>query len=156
MHRPLTSIPLFTFVARAQGSYLLDLYTVVGNQIHGENIKKEYGVAEGWWSGYREQQERKLALALNAVPPKEEVVMPELPRLAMGKAGARPPTEAVGYTSTSRESDLLCTSSEMRDYFRDSGYWRRRPYHKKGMPSYYGRSLHSSSSDGTDHSTRRG
>ena len=105
------------------GSYLLDLYTVVGNQIHGENIKKEYGVAEGWWSGYRERQERKLALALNAVPPKEEIDFPELPRLALGKAGARPATEAVGYTSTSRESDLLCTSSEMRDYFRDSGYW---------------------------------
>ena len=39
----------------------------------------------------------------------------------MGKAGARQPPP-LSVTSTSRESDLLCTSSEMRDYFRDSGY----------------------------------
>ena len=138
------------------GSHLLDLYTNAGNEIHGETIKKENGVAEGWWSGYRGQQERKLAIAIGAIPDKEPLVMPELPKLAMGKAAAQPVSSTFGLTSTSRESDLQCASSEMRDYFRDSGYWQRRPYHKKGMPSYYGRSLHSSSSDGTDYSTRRG
>ena len=140
----------------AMGSHLLDLYTVEGNQIHGETIKKEYGVAEGWWSAYRERKEKKLATALGAVPEKPELVMPELPKLAMGQAGARPVSSTFGMTSSSRESDLLSTSSELRDYLRDTGYWQRRPFHKKGMPSYYGRSLHSSSSDGTDYSTRRG
>ena len=46
--------------------------------------------------------------------------------------------------------------AEAWDYMRDKGLYARRPYHKKGMPSYYGRSLHSSSSDGTDFSSRRG
>ena len=38
-------------------------------------------------------------------------------------------------------------SSELRDYMRDKGLFAHRPYHKKGMPGYYGRSLHSSSSE---------
>ena len=58
-----------------------------------------------------------------------------------------------------RNSSAYCLqglSSELRDYLRDTGHFQKRPYHKKGMPSFYGRSLHSSSSDGTDYSTRRG
>jgi hypothetical protein len=138
-------------------SSLLDIYSVVGNQIHEEIVKTEYTLKEEWWSAHRLRQERKLTLAIGAVPEKEPLVMPELPRLALGKAAARPVSETFGYTSSARESDLLVTSSEMHDYFRATGYWQRQArFRKKGLPSFYGRSLHSSSSDGTDYSTRRG
>lgn len=135
---------------------ILDLYSVKDNQIHGELIHKEYGTKEAWWERHRQGRERKLALAIGAVPPKTEVPQPELPQLALGKAAARPVAATFGLTSTARESDIASISSELRDYMRDKGLYARRPYHKKGMPSYYGRSLHSSSADGTDYSTRRG
>lgn len=135
---------------------ILDLYSVKDNQIHSELIAGEYGIKEAWWERYRQGRERKLAIAIGAQPAKEPVVMPELPQLALGKAASRPVSATFGMTSSARESDMACLSSELRDYMRDKGLFARRPYHKKGMPSYYGRSLHSSSSDGTDYSTRRG
>ena len=137
-------------------SPLLDLYSVKDNQIHSETIKGEEGIAEAWWARYRAERERKLALALGAVPPKAPIPVPDVPRMALGRAAAVPVAETFGLTSTSREADLQAISSELRDYLRDTGHFANRPYHKKGMPSYYGRSLHSSSSDGTDHSSRRG
>ena len=135
---------------------ILDLYSVKDNQIHGELIRTENTVKETWWERYSQSRERKLGLAIGAVPTKEPVVMPELPQLALGKAAQRPVSATFGLTSSSREADITCLSSELRDYMRDKGLYAQRPYHKKGMPSYYGRSLPSSSSDGTDYSTRRG
>ena len=134
---------------------MLDLYSVKDNQIHSELIRTEDGTSESWWDRYRQQREKKLGHALGAVPKKEEIPVPDLPKLALGKAAARPVAATFGLTSTSREADIQCASSELRDYMRDKGLFSRQPYHKKGMPSYYGRSLHSSSSDGTDYSTRR-
>ena len=134
----------------------LDLYSVKDNQIHAELIHMEYGIKEAWWERYRQGRERKLGLALNAIPPKDPIPIPELPRLALGKAAAVPVSATFGLTSSSRESDLQCLSSELRDYMRDKGLFAFRPHHKKGIPSYYGRTLHSSSRDGTDPSSRRG
>ena len=90
------------------------------------------------------------------MPPRKPIPIPELPTLALGKAAQVPVEHTFGLTSSSRESDLQCASSELRDYMRDKGLFAHRPFHKKGMPSFYGRSLHSSSSDGTDYSSRRG
>ena len=69
-------------------SSLLDLYSVKDNIIHGECIKSEYGIKEEWWSRYRAQQERRLALAIGAVPEKEPVPVPDVPRMALGKSAA--------------------------------------------------------------------
>jgi len=135
---------------------LLDLYSVKGNTIHGEIIATEARLQEAWWSSHRARKDRKLALALGAVPDKEPIKEPDVPTLALGKAAARPLEKTFGLTSSAREADIESASSELRDWLRDSGYFTRRPYHKKGMPSYYGRSLHSSSADGTDFSSRRG
>ena len=135
---------------------LLDLYSVKDNQIHQELINMEYGIKEAWWERYRQGRERKLALAIGAAPPKDAIPVPELPQMALGKAAARPVAATFGLTSSAREADIQCISSELRDYMRDKGLYAHRPYHKKGMPTFYGRSLHSSSSDGTDYSTRRG
>lgn len=135
---------------------ILDLYSVKDNQIHAELIHTENSVKESWWDRYLQAREAKLAHALGAAPPKKPVEVPALPQLALGKAAARPVSATFGMTSSARESDILCISSELRDYMRDKGLYARRPYHKKGMPSFYGRSLHSSSSDGTDFSSRRG
>uniref|UniRef100_A0A7S2G670 Uncharacterized protein n=1 Tax=Haptolina brevifila TaxID=156173 RepID=A0A7S2G670_9EUKA len=134
----------------------LDVFSVKENRIHEENIKKEQGLAEAWWTRHRGNQERKLSIAIGARPDKEPVIMPEMPRLALGKAAARPLSSTFGKTSTARESDLESISSELRDWMRESGHFARRPYHRQAMPNYYGRSLHSSSSDGTDWSTRKG
>ena len=83
--------------------------------------------------------------------------MPELPQLALGKAAAKPVAATFGLTSSAREADNLCISSELRDYMRDKGLFNASSRcGKKGLPSFYGRSLHSSSSDGTDYSSRRG
>ena len=135
---------------------LLDLYSVKDNQIHGEIIKGEEGICEAWWERYRQQKERKLAMALGAVPPPVPVPIPDIPRMMLGKAAAVPVKETFGLTSSAREANIQGLSSELRDYLRDTGHFQKRPYHKRGMPSFYGRSLHSSSSDGTDYSTRRG
>ena len=135
---------------------ILDLYSVKDNSIHGEILATENGISEAWWERYRQEKERKLCHAIGAVPPKEPIKIPDLPKLALGRAAAIPVEKTFGMTSTSRESDLQCASSELRDYMRDKGLFANRPYHKRGMPSFYGRSLHSSSSDGTDYSTRRG
>ena len=143
-------------LAPRNGMPNLDLYSVTDNQIHAEIIHMEDGIKEAWWERYRQQKERKLAQALGAVVPPKPIPIPELPKLALGKAAAVPVSKTFGLTSTSRENDLQCASSELRDYMRDKGLFAHRPFHKKGMPGYYGRSLHSSSSDGTDHSSRRG
>ena len=135
---------------------ILDLYSVKDNQVHAEFIHNELTIKEAWWDRFRAGKERKLGLALGAEPKKDPIPIPDLPQMALGKAAERPVAATFGLTSSSREADIQSCSSELRDYLRDSGAFARRPFHKKGMPSYYGRSLHSSSSDGTDHSTRRG
>ncbi len=132
----------------------LDVFSVHDGQIHTESINKEYGIAEHWWNTHRLRKERLLSLAIGAVPDKEEVQWPEAPRLAMGLAAQRPLSDKVGVTTTKQDAELACVSSELRDWMRESGYYQRRPFHRKGMPTYYGRSLHSSSADGTDFSSR--
>ena len=134
----------------------LDLYSVKDNQIHAQTIKTEDTVREAWWTKFRAQKQSKMSLALGAVPEKVPIPIPDVPRMALGRAAAVPLAETFGYTSSSREANMESASSELRDYLRDSGYFTKRPFHKKGMPSYYGRSLHSSSADGSDHSSRRG
>ena len=118
----------------ARRSHTLDVFSVHQGQIHTENIKKQEGQREGWWSKYRERQERKLSIALGAMPDKEPIKEPALPRMALGRAAARPVEETFGQTSSSREFDLECASSELRDWMRETGYFQRRPFHKKGMP----------------------
>ena len=65
----------------------------------------------------------------------EPVIFPEQPRLALGKAAMRPVTDTFGKTSTQREFDQSCASSELRDWMRETGYFAKRPYHKKGLPA---------------------
>lgn len=100
---------------------LLDLYTVKGNTIHGEIIATEARLQEAWWSSHRARKDRKLALALGAVPDKEPIKEPDVPKLALGKAATRPLEKTFGLTSSSREADIESTSSELRDWLRDSG-----------------------------------
>ena len=136
---------------------MIDIYTVEGNQMFGEMVNKEYGLAEAWWTGFRDRTEKKLALAIGAVPEKEPFVGPVMEQIPLGKAAAKPVTIEDKYTSTTNASNYLVQSSPMHDYFKESGYWKEMAkYRKKGLPSHYGRSLHSSSADGTDYSSRRG
>lgn len=66
--------------------------------------------------------------------------MPEMPRLALGGIAIRPVTDTFGKTSTQREFDELSASSKLRDWMRETGYFAKRPYHKKGTAAW---SLHS-------------
>ena len=132
----------------------LDVFNVAQAQIFEETIKQESGIAEGWWSAYRERKEKKLGLAIGAIPEKEPVPEVVIPRLAMGRAAQRPLSTTFGKTSSMREFDQAMVTSELHDYFRATKYYTRRPFHKKGIPTYYGRTLHGVSSDGTDISSR--
>ncbi len=111
---------------------LLDVFSVKENQIHSEMVHGEAAIKEGWWSKYRERRDTKIAIAIGANPPKDPVIMPEMPRLALGKAAARPVTDTFGKTSTQREFDEQSASSELRDWMRETGYFAKRPYHKRG------------------------
>ena len=167
----------------------LDVFSVGDGQIFTEGINSEANIKEHWWTNYLDRRNLKLGIAIGANPPKDPVIVPEMPRLALGKAAARPVTGEYKVTSTQREFDERSATSELRDWMRETGYFAKRPYHIKGselapthqrsrramvalrpcspsiamlsprcpgMPTYYGRSLHSSSSDGTDFSSRRG
>jgi hypothetical protein len=172
----------------SQKSMPLDVFSVADGQIFTEGINSVANIKEQWWTNYLDRRNLKLGIAIGANPPKDPVIVPEMPRLALGKAAARPVTGDYKVTSTQREFDERSATSELRDWMRETGYFAKRPYHIKGtpqhthhrsrramvalrpcspsiamlsprcpgMPTYYGRSLHSSSSDGTDFSSRRG
>ena len=72
--------------------------------------------ARRWWERYRQQKERKLAMALGAVPPPVPVPIPDIPRMMLGKAAAVPVKETFGLTSSLREANIQGLSSELRDY----------------------------------------
>ena len=110
----------------------LDVFDVAQSQVFEESIKMEEGLAESWWSAHRVRKDRKYCLAVGAEFDKEPFVEPELPRLALGKAAARPVSSTQGKTSSMREFDQRMMSSELHDYFRQTGYYTRRPFHKKG------------------------
>lgn len=135
----------------------IDIYTVEGNQMFGEMVGKEYGLAEAWWTAYRGRKEASLCQAIGAVPEKVPFQGPKLEGVPLGKAAQKPVTIEDKYTSTTAATNYLVQSSPLHDFFQSSGYYQQMAKHrKKGLPSHYGRSLHSSSADGTDYSSRRG
>ena len=73
-------------------------------------------MGEAWWTQFRAGQERKLGIAIGAVPDKEPIIFPEVPRLALGIV-AKPPL-TLGPTSTAHSNDQACVSSELRDWMR--------------------------------------
>ena len=56
--------------------------------------------------------------------------------------------------STMQADYYFAQSSEVWDWYRDTGHLTKKPYNKKGLPGYYGATLHATSADGTDFSSR--
>ena len=189
----------------------LELYSVAGSRIHEEIIHTEQELQSAWWTRYRDRTDKKFAATIGAVPPKEPFAMPEMPKQTLGEAAARQLKDSDLWMQSSTQADFFFSqSSPLWDYLIKNDALNHKPYHKRGMPSYYGRrwglpharplpsthglghhprdsapfsanswpaplphnpdppppplnthprspparSLHSSSSDGTDHSTR--
>ena len=132
-----------------------NLYSVAGNQIHGERLLKQARQDSEWWAKYRKVQDLKFAYAVGAVPDKEKIVYPEIPGPVLGKAAATEmPEEKFKWLSSMQEDYFFAQSSELWDYYKEKGTLQHKPYNKKGLPGYYGATLHASSSDGTDFSSR--
>ena len=47
-----------------------NLYSVAGNQIHGERVAKEYRQDAEWWAKHRHLSDAKFAHAVGAIPDK--------------------------------------------------------------------------------------
>lgn len=140
-----------------------NLYSVAGNQIHGETIAKQIRQDAAWWDKYRNLADLKFQHAVGAVPPKEKIKYPEIPGPKLGKECQEGVTEEdllrmdAGYISTMQADYFFAQSSEVWDWYRYSDGGKRlqkKQYNKKGLPGYYGSTLHASSADGTDFSSR--
>ena len=56
------------------------LYSVAGNQIHGERVQVEKTMDANWWARHRKVTDLKFQYAVGAVEDKKQIVLPERPR----------------------------------------------------------------------------
>ena len=137
---------------------LLDLYSVAGSRIQEGIIHSEEVTAAAWWDRYRMIKDRQFMASIGASLEKAPAPKPpEMPAPKLGVAAKTDLKPSDLWMQSSTQADYFFSqSSPMWDYIRETNQMNNKPFHKRGMPHYYGRSLHSSSSDGTDHSSRRG
>ena len=57
-----------------------NLYSVAGNQIHGERVVTERRVDADWWARHRSVTDLKYKYAVGAVEDKKQIVLPEKAR----------------------------------------------------------------------------
>ena len=133
----------------------LALHTVAGSRIHEEIIHDEHRIRAQWNDGYRAMQDKMFATKVGAVPQKETFKPTPTPP-AFGPGGTfniEATTAQLDMMSTNQYDAYLKQSSNLWDLV-NKGPLNNKPYHRRPLPSYYGRTLHSSSLDGTDPSTR--
>ena len=137
-----------------------NLYSVAGNQIHGERVAKEIRQDAEWWAKHRHLSDAKFAHAVGAIPDKVKIKYPEIPGPKLGKEAADAVTEEdllrmdTGYISTMQSDFFWAQSSGVWDWYKESGAMTRKTHNKKGLPKFYGATLHATSVDGTDFSSR--
>ena len=112
-----------------------NLYSVAGNQIHGERLAKQNRQDSEWWAKYRTVTDLKFQYAVGAVPDKKEVVMPEQPRMKLGKEASADLDDAALSKMSSMQADFYFgQTSELWDYYREKGTLQKKTYNKKGLP----------------------
>jgi hypothetical protein len=160
-----------------------NLYSVAGNQIHAETIAKQIRQDSSWWAKHRHVADMKFQYAVGAIPDKKKIVYPKLPQPVLGKAAATDVDEAaLSKMSTMQADFFFAQSSEVWDWYRETGYLQKKQHNKKGLPDCartlsnspfvmrrpsslhaagcallrpdYGATLHATSADGTDFSSR--
>lgn len=134
----------------------LELHTVVGASIHEEICKSEHQMQSAWWTRYRTLQDKKFAASIGALPPK-------VPKVYTAEQTGRKefgPNSVSGVTDRDRS---MMSTKQLDAYLQQAstlyevvlnGSATTKPYNRRPMPSYYGATLHSSSADGTDPSSR--
>ena len=164
-----------------------NLYSVAGNQIHGERLYKQNLIDSEWWDKYRTVTDLKFQYAVGAVPDIKKVVMPEQPKMKLGREAADSVSDAqLANMSTMQADFYFGQTSELWDYYKRTGALQKKTHNKKGLPGCahssrtnpppvrarpprppltscralfccladYGATLHASSADGTDFSSR--
>ena len=162
-----------------------NLYSVAGNQIHGERLKKQNLVDSEWWARHRRVADLKFQYAVGAVPDKKKLVWPEQPKMKLGLEAADSVSDAEFLRMSTMQSDFYWgQTSELWDYYNKTGALQKKTYNKKGLPNCahgsrtsrrrsarafprppltsrrrpcvadYGATLHATSADGTDFSSR--
>ena len=112
-----------------------NLYSVAGNQIHGERLKKQNLIDSTWWDKHRTVTDLKFQYAVGAVPDVKKVVMPEQPKIKLGKEAADAVSDAqLARMSTMQADFYFGQTSELWDYYNKTGALQKKTHNKKGLP----------------------
>ena len=113
-----------------------NLFSVAGQQIHGERKQVERKVDASWWERHRKATDLKFQHAVGAVPEKKKISLPERPRpikellpssSAMSLASV-PPIRSpnMGHATTLDDDALSKICSVQADYYFWEGRGRKR------------------------------
>ena len=112
-----------------------NLYSVAGNQIHGERLYKQNLIDSEWWDKYRTVTDLKFQYAVGAVPDIKKVVMPEQPKMKLGREAADSVSDAqLANMSTMQADFYFGQTSELWDYYKRTGALQKKTHNKKGLP----------------------
>jgi hypothetical protein len=112
-----------------------NLYSVAGNQIHAERLKKQQLMDSEWWARHRRVTDLKFQYAVGAVPDIKKVVMPEQPKMKLGLEAAGTVSDAELASMSTMQADFYFgQTSELWDYYNKTGCLQKKPYNKKGLP----------------------
>jgi hypothetical protein len=113
-----------------------NLYSVAGNQMHGERVQTERRMDADWWARHRRVTDLKFQYAVGAVEDKKQIVLPERPRpikerLSSSSAMALcsvPPIRSpdVGRDTNLNDEALSKIWSTQADYYFWEGRGRKR------------------------------
>ena len=132
-----------------------ELHTVNGARVHNEICRTEQTLRSHWLARYAELQDKRFAQKVGAIPRKSkwEHSLPQTASGPYGKQLAYFTQDKLDTMSLKQYDAYLTQTSKLWDVV-GRGSLSSKPFNKRPMPTYYGRTLHTSSRDGTDHSSR--
>ena len=111
-----------------------NLYSVAGNQIHGERLAKQARQDSEWWSKHRAVCDLKFQYAVGAVPDQKKAVVVERPKMLLGKEAPEADAAALSKMSSMQADFYFGQTSELWDYYRETGALQKKTHNKKGLP----------------------
>ena len=113
-----------------------NLYSVAGNQIHGERLKKQNMVDSEWWARHRRVADLKFQYSVGAVPNEKKVVFPEQPKMKLGLEAADSVSDAEFLRLSTMQADFYFgQTSELWDYYNKTGALQKKTYNNKCLPN---------------------
>ena len=124
----------------------LPLHTVSGSRIHEEICHADHTLRAAWNDRYRALQDKQFAQKVGAVEPKPKFEpKPTAPAFGTnGTMNIQATREQLDTMSTKQYDAYLVQTSSLWDLV-NKGQLGSKPYNRRPMPGYYGRTLHSSS-----------